>query len=258
MTRQARFRWALALGSLLLVVCSAIRILHWNSEEFAIYEVTIRETFSGDDVSHYVILDTTEPAGRFGISNFHSERLGLPLSARASYTTKNFFRFHVPPRFRLPHLFTMVSQEQLDKTYRPGQTDSPNAVELGALLRKSWGVITLSRVGFDLGGKHAVVHAQLTYCGLCGEGTYLYLSKETGAWHIVGRAGTWISQDFEWYDHGTQTKWPELNRIRPAIPTYVSLLNVWSRIKPFTDETPHFALLANRHLFSTAVIITEI
>jgi hypothetical protein len=51
----------------------------------------------------------------------------------------------------------------------------------------------LSRVGFDLGGRHAVVYAQLTYCGLCGEGTYLYLLKETGAWHIVGRAGTWIS-----------------------------------------------------------------
>jgi hypothetical protein len=94
---------------------------------------------------------------------------------------------------RLPHPFTMVGQEELDKVYRPGQTDSLNAVELRALLRKSWGVITLSRVGFDPGGKHAVVYAQLIYCGLCGEGTYLYLSKETGAWHIVGRAGTWIS-----------------------------------------------------------------
>ena len=90
------------------------------------------------------------------------------------------------------------------------------------------------------------------------KGTYLYLSKEPGAWHIVGRAGTWISQDFEWYDHGTQTKWPELNRIRPAIPAYVSLLNVWSRIEPFTDEASHFALLVNRHLFSTGVVIAEI
>ena len=80
----------------------------------------------------------------------------------------------------------MVSQKELDRAYGPGQTDSPNAVELRGLLRKSWGVITLSRVGFDLDGRHAVVYAQLTYCGLCGEGTYLYLSKETGAWHIVG------------------------------------------------------------------------
>ena len=87
----------------------------------------------------------------------------------------------------------MVGQEELGKIYSRGQTGSPNVAELKGLLQKSWGVITLSRVGFDLGGKHAVAYVQLTYCGLCGEGTYLYLSKETGAWHVVGRAGTWIS-----------------------------------------------------------------
>ena len=103
--------------------------------------------------------------------------------------------WHIPPRFNLPHPFRMVGQEELDKIYRPGQTESPNAVELRGFLRKGWGVITLSRVGFDLGGKHAIVYAQLTYCGLCGEETYLYLSRETGTWHIVGRSGTWISLD---------------------------------------------------------------
>src|SRR5437588_3278737 len=193
MAHKARLRWALVWGLLLLVGGSAIWILHWNSEEYAVYEATIREALSGDGVSYYVILDTTQPAGRFGISSFHCEKSGLPVSARASYTAKNLFRFHVPPKLRLPHPFTMVDQEELDRAYRPGQTDSPNAVELRALLRKSWGVITLSRVGFDASGKHAVVYAQLTYCGLCGEGTYLYLLKETEAWHIVGRAGTWIS-----------------------------------------------------------------
>ena len=193
MIHQRPTRWALALGLPLVAACLAIWAVQWNSEEYAVYEAAIREAFSGEDVSYYVILDTTQPVRRFGISNFHSARLGLPLTARGSYTAKNLFRFHVPPRFRLPHPFTMVSQNELDKVYRPGQIDSPNAVELSGLLRKSWGVITLSRVGFDLGGQHAVVYAQLTYCGLCGEGTYLYLSKETGAWHIVGRAGTWIS-----------------------------------------------------------------
>lgn len=98
MTHKARLRWALVLGLLLLVSGSAIWILHWNSEEYAVYEAAIREGFSGEDVSYYVILDTTQPVGRFGISNFHSERLGLPLTARVSYTTKNLFRFHVPSK----------------------------------------------------------------------------------------------------------------------------------------------------------------
>lgn len=193
MIRQRPTRWALVLGLLLFAPCLAIWAVQWNSEEYAVYEAAIREAFSGEDVSYYVILDTTQPVGRFGISDFHSDKLRLPLSARANYTVKNLFRFHVPPQFRLSHQFILVSQEQLDKSSRSGQIDSPDSVELSALLRRSWGAITLSRVGFDLGGKHAVVYAQLTYCGLCGEGTYLYLSKETGAWHIIGRAGTWIS-----------------------------------------------------------------
>src|SRR6266699_2657171 len=111
MTHKARLRWARVLGLLVLIGGSAIWILHWNSEEHSVYEAVIREAFSGD-----------------GVSYFHSEKLGLPLSARASYTAKNLFRFHVPPKMGLPHPFTMVGQEELDKVYRPGQTDSLNAV----------------------------------------------------------------------------------------------------------------------------------
>jgi hypothetical protein len=191
MAPQRSYRLLLIFGLFLLASLSVAWVLHWNSEEPAVYEATIREAF--DEAPHYVILDTTQPDRRFGISNFDSSSLNLPLSARASYTAKNLFRFRIAPTLSLPHPFTMVSQEELDMVYRHGQIDSPQAVELRSLLQKSWGVITLSRVGFDLSGKHAVVYAQLTYCGLCGEGTYLYLSKESGTWHIVRRVGTWIS-----------------------------------------------------------------
>jgi len=124
MTHKARLRWARVLGLLILIGGSAIWILHWNPEEYAVYEAAIREAFSGEEVSYYLILDTAQPVGRFGISNFHSARLGLPLTARGSYTAKNLFRFHVLPRFRLPYQFTMVSQNELDKVYRPGQIHS--------------------------------------------------------------------------------------------------------------------------------------
>jgi len=193
MSRRVRFPWALALGWPLAIACFGIWILHWRAEEYAVYDAAIREAFSGDGVSYYVILDRTQDAGRFGITNFHSEKLGLSLTTRVSYAAKNVFLFRIAPKFNLPYPFRMVAQDELDRIFRLGKSDSTNVSKLGELLRKSWGVITLSRVGFDVGGKHAVVYAQLTYCGLCGEGTYLYLSKEAGAWHIVRRAGTWIS-----------------------------------------------------------------
>ncbi len=193
MIRRARIQWSVALGSLLVIGCFGVRILHWRAEEYAVYNAAIREAFSGEGVSYLVILDRTEPEGHFGISTFHSKKLGLPLIMRADYAAKNLFRFHIAPRFDLPHPFKMVRQDELENVFGPDKANSPNSNELRALLRKSWGVITLSRVGFDLGRKHAIVYAQLTYCGLCGEGTYLYLSKETGVWHVVRRSGTWIS-----------------------------------------------------------------
>jgi hypothetical protein len=168
-------RVLLVLGLFLVAGSCALWILQWDSEEYAVDETAIRDAFGGEDVSYYVILATTEPADRFGISSFHSRELNLPFSANASYTAKNVFRFQIAPRFRLPHPFTMVVQKDLDAIYVPGQTDNPKAVNLKGLLRRSWGVITLSRVGFDHARTHAVLYAQLTYCGLCGEGTYLYL-----------------------------------------------------------------------------------
>jgi hypothetical protein len=189
--------------NIVLTIASAVAItigvvwwlLRWNAEEYAVDEAVIREAFSGEDVSYYVILDSTRPNGRIGISGFHSEKLGVAPSARLSYTARNIFRFRLPSnlRLRLPHPYKLVDQESLDVFSRPSRQPSPETQELMGLMRRSWGVITLSRVGFDSSNQYAVVYAQLTYCGLCGEGTYLYLSKQSGGWHVVGRAGTWIS-----------------------------------------------------------------
>src|ERR1700730_41311 len=75
------------------------------------------QAFGDEHVSYYVILATTQPAGRFGISSFHSLELNLPVSANASYTAKNVFHFQIAPRFRLPRPYTMVVQKDLDAMY---------------------------------------------------------------------------------------------------------------------------------------------
>lgn len=193
MTANKTRRLLLTLGLFSLAGLSAIWFLHWNSEESAVCEATIREALSTDGISHYVILQTTQPDLGFGISDADSTALGLPLSARASFTAKNLFRFHVPSDLSLPHPFIMVSQEEMHEAYLSTPIDSPKTIELKKFLGESWGAITLSRVGFDLGETHVVVYTQIAYCGTCGEGMYIYLSKESGVWHIVREAGTWIS-----------------------------------------------------------------
>jgi hypothetical protein len=186
MTRLWRFRWVVLFFVFLLAGGSVFWILRWNSEENAVYEATIHEAFNDVGVSSYVVLDTTVSGERVGISRFHARRLGLPFSAAASYTAKNFFRYRIPPTMPLPH--PRVSQQDIDEACGPSRVTSARKNRPNRFLQQTGGVITLSRVGFDASGKHAVVYAQLTYCGLYGEGAYLYLSKESGTWHIVGNS----------------------------------------------------------------------
>jgi len=85
--------------NIVLTIASALAItigvvwwlLRWKAEEYAVDEAVIREAFSGEDVSYYVILDSTRPNGRTGIPGFHSEKLGVAPSARLSYTARNIF-----------------------------------------------------------------------------------------------------------------------------------------------------------------------
>jgi hypothetical protein len=84
----------------------------------------------------------------------------------------------------------------------PVKTDSPLIIDPNpdaktALLQtkivESYGVVALSRVGFDFAHTRAVIYVELLYCGLCGGGQYYYLAKENGVWRVIDVAGTWIS-----------------------------------------------------------------
>lgn len=193
MTRKAKYSVFGALGLMAALGCFAIWLLPWESEEYAVYDAIVRAAYSGPDILHYVILDTTEPWERWGVTSFHSKVLGLPFSVRVSYAAKNFLRFQVPPTMHLRNPYTLISQDELKAIYDDQRIKTQKTTELRKLIRGNWGVITFSRVGFDLHSKHAVVYAQMIYCGLCGGGDYFYLSKENGAWHVTNRAGTWIS-----------------------------------------------------------------
>ena len=192
MIRQRKHQWILFL-SVLMAGIGAFWMLSWDSDENLVYESILREEFDGSGVSYYVILDITRPMTRFGVSSFHAKELGLSRSTRIDYSIKNLFNFHIRPNFDLPHPFTTISESDLEAVYKLGQNETMEVKKLKSLLGRSWGVITLSRAGFDISHRHAVVYTQLTYCGLCGGGRYVYLSKETGVWRVVGCSWTWVS-----------------------------------------------------------------
>jgi hypothetical protein len=168
-------------------------MLTWDSDEIGVFDAVIRVAYDGPEISHLVILGTTEPGAPWGVYPFHARKLGLPFDVRANYAIKNVTRFQVRQDMRLPHPYTLASASEIQAIYRNPDTNTAKQKELRQRIREGWGVITFSRVGFDVRHGHGVVYAQLTYCGLCGGGDYFYLSKENGTWHVVGRAVTWIS-----------------------------------------------------------------
>ncbi|HET7259268.1 MAG TPA: hypothetical protein VFI75_06080, partial [Candidatus Acidoferrum sp.] len=166
--------------------------LRWDAEELLVDQAVLKARFS-ERVTSYLMLDTTSPWGWIGISPFHARQLGLKWDCIIDYTMKNLLRVRIPTNLRLPRPYSFVSQQDLNKLNNPAFRRSSEGIKLQKLMTESWGVITVSRVGFDLAKKHAVVYAQLTYCGLCGEGLFIYLSKESGEWRIVKEDETWIS-----------------------------------------------------------------
>jgi|SRR5579864_643052 len=180
------------LGVLLLSAATFLYWIHWDAEEFLVDGALLKERFS-EKVAAYLILDTTFPWGRIGISPFHARQLGLKWDSIIDYSVKNLLRARIPARLQLPHSYSFVSQEDLARMNDPGFLRSTEGADLQKRMTQSWGVITISRVGFDFKRKHAVAYVQLTYCGLCGGGFFAYLSKESGEWHVVKEAGTWIS-----------------------------------------------------------------
>jgi hypothetical protein len=99
-----RHRFTIVCGVLLAVLAIlGTWSLSWDSEERLVYAAVIQAAYDGPDVSHFMILDTTEPWTRWGVYPFHAKKLGLPSDVRTSYAAKNFAHFHIRPDLQLPH-----------------------------------------------------------------------------------------------------------------------------------------------------------
>jgi hypothetical protein len=88
--------------------------------------------------------------------------------------------------------YTLASEQDLQPVYTSTNPDAKTAL-LQAKIVEGYGVVALSRVGFDSTHTRAVIYVELLYCGLCGGGQYYYLAKENGVWRVIDVAGTWIS-----------------------------------------------------------------
>jgi hypothetical protein len=172
--------------------CISFWVFSYDGDERDVFRVAV-ETFHGSDgVEQYVLRENSGPCTPFGMSSFHRKKLAVPVSANASFWIKNFICRPLPAHLPLKHSYALASERDLQPVYTSANPDAKTAL-LQTKIVESYGVVALSRVGFDFTHTRAVIYVELLYCGLCGGGQYYYLAKENGVWRVIDVAGTWIS-----------------------------------------------------------------
>jgi hypothetical protein len=172
--------------------CVSFWVFSYDGDERNVFRVAVEKVHGSDGVEHYVLRAKTGPCTPFGMSSFHRKKLAVPVSANANFWIKNFICRSLPAYLPLKHPYALASARDLQPVYTSANPDAKTAL-LQTKIVKSYGVVALSRVGFDFTHTRAVVYVELLYCGLCGGGQYYYLAKENGAWRVIDVAGTWIS-----------------------------------------------------------------
>lgn len=173
-------------------VCVSLCLLCYDSDERNVFRVAVEQVHGLDGVEQYVLRANTGPCTPFGMSSFHRKKLAVPVSADANFWIKNFVCRSLPANLALKYPYTLASERDLQAVYS-SRKPHPKTALLQTEIVRSYGVVALSRVGFNLTHTRAVIYVELLYCGLCGSGQYYYLAKQNGAWRVIDTAGTWFS-----------------------------------------------------------------
>jgi hypothetical protein len=172
--------------------CISFWVFSYDGDERDVFRVAVERVHGSDGVEQYVLRENSGPCTPFGMSSFHRKKLAVPVSANASFWIKNFICRPLPAHLPLKHSYALASERDLQPVYTSANPDAKTAL-LQTKIVESYGVVALSRVGFDFTHTRAVIYVELLYCGLCGGGQYYYLAKENGVWRVIDVAGTWIS-----------------------------------------------------------------
>jgi hypothetical protein len=164
-----------------LLISAAACISFWafsyDGDERKVFRVAVEEVHGSDGVEHYVLRANTGPCTPFGMSSFHRKKLAVPVSANANFWMKNFICRSLPAYLLLKYPYTLASEQDLQPVYTSASPDMKTAL-LQTKIVESYGVVALSRVGFNLTHTRAVIYVELLYCGLLAAASTIILRKK--------------------------------------------------------------------------------
>lgn len=163
-----------------------------EASEYSVYSAAIEEFNRGRNAKTVVIsnraVDVSDPAS---VTSGWARRCeAFVPETEASFRERNRQPLELTRGLTLKSDYVLTSVGDL-KTI---PSDKMRLEGMSAKYPDAFGVVELSRVGFNAEMNKAVVYISRGYCGLgCGEGTCMVLAKEDCKWKVKGRSGVWMS-----------------------------------------------------------------
>jgi hypothetical protein len=180
--------------AILLAVAEWAEGVRCAGEEYAVYSAYLSEgllsdahDWGVDGPVQVVVKSTTNVSENLRIRALYvfDRRVDfdqLERSTRVSYLVRNIFSTRLTAKFQLPRFATLAFTSRSDYSSPEFQKEFP----------RNQGVTVLSGVGFNRDRTQAVFYMD-HFCGLCGGGRYVLMTKVDGVWHVQDEHSTWSS-----------------------------------------------------------------
>lgn len=171
-----------------------------EEEEYAVYSALINNSAKDENVnSLFIIMD--RPFAWVGMmdegpDSFYEDimKSSPDLMAETVYDlkAKNKEQHRFTRRFNIKGRYILVSEKDIADLFSKDVLHSWE--KFYRKYPKSGGYTTFSRVGFNAEKTQALVYQAHSCGGLCGQGSYMLLTKTNGVWTIKNSVGPgWIS-----------------------------------------------------------------
>lgn len=175
-----------------------------ESDEYAVFSAVIDERYSGTG-KLVVIRDYAGGCNAVGYElEDESQTQDLPADLYREYRVKNrecmnlasHLDLSIPKAhadFSMP--YTFISDEEMKALELKNSMTWPHAFwpNFYKKYKKSIGIISFSRVAFDVERNRALVFVSYACDFTCGNGYFVLLGKEQGRWRVQKTVGVWIS-----------------------------------------------------------------
>ena len=171
--------------------------------EYGVYSAVLKQRLANHPSIKQIVIRKITGGGRIASSLVSSQVETALLSNKdlvEAELIENYNADHDKPielkdKFCVDLPLFLVTDENLKPIFEASKADFTGE-SAGKAMEKKYGtsrIIKFSRVAFNKSKSVALVHAEVSCPGACGNGDIYFLTKKDGKWTVIMTFNTWIS-----------------------------------------------------------------